>query len=512
MARIRGAAYREREGGDHLKKRPRSGWRAGAGDFFWGAAGALALLAGCEDAAPALPDKTGPGSEAAIDAAVRDAAGFGNIDLADRQEVKSPELCVDGTAVGAGVMSGLLEGSAPRMTRGPTLDSFGGEVPDWLEGQALPVPSRLLLQGDTLIAVSDLGFFDVKADGAQLHEVRFDLSPSPEVFPADLDADGDEDVVSISLVHVAVPIHDVGTLFTTWERTADGTLEQRASFNASDYGWPHMFVKRDVDGDGDDDFLHQSGPRAFLSDGAFGFTEMLVGAPEEPAVDAFGGVRVFLAEDRNADGAVDLVAYGLRWWPEQAPTSVWLNDGTGRFGTPEVELPPVDRNGPPTSDPRVRDPQFGDVTGDGLSDLVMLDHNETPPRVRIAQSLDAVRFDEAVLVKTPALGFTLADVDGDGMLDIASYFENTLTVHLARGGLEFETVTFELLTHWLNAIAIESATEDSPARLHGLYHATCAEPCDDDCNSCIFDACIDCIAHSDCDEGEACERGECRPR
>jgi hypothetical protein len=99
------------------------------------------------------------------------------------------------------------------------------------------------------------------------------------------------------------------------------------------------------------------------------------------------------------------------------------------------------------------------------------------------------------------------------VLDIATYSEDTLTVLQARGGLEFEPTVFEVSTHWLSAIAVESATASDPARLHGLYHAQCSAPCDDDCElSCIFEACVACLAHSDCADGQSCVFGECTQR
>jgi hypothetical protein len=485
----------------------------------------IACVVACGDDDTTLPDAS---HSSVTDAGARDASArdgeLGNVDWSDPIDVPRPDdpggeedLCTTGSAIGAGVMSGSLEGVAPVLTRTTTLDRFVGAVPAVLQGRSLPLPLRIALRDNGLLATSEAGFFDVGRDGAaRFHLVRSEGIP-PLVLPMALDDDSDQDIVSIGLVPLETPFDDdagnlalAGPVLTVWEREADGRLERRTQLEMSHASFSVVFARTDYDRDGDEDLLTFDVRGTLIAlryDGAFVFTEVVLRAPE---ATLFGALAI-VAEDRNGDGAVDVVVIGAssllgEEGALKMEARVLLGDGAGRFDGPATVsefstfFEPLGL-------------QFGDITGDGLSDLVVRAHNRPAPAVRVSQSIDALRFGEAVQVLESSNGFTLSDVDGDGALDIASYYEDRLTVLQARGELELEPVSFELPTHWLNAIAIEGASAEQPARLHALYHASCRPPCGESCElSCIFEACVDCIAHSDCGEGAACVEGECKRR
>jgi hypothetical protein len=485
--------------------------------------GTLAAFVACNIACsadePTLPNAAGSkGVDAATpDAALRD-ADFGNRNPSDATNVQPPESqggpsredpCETGAARGAGVMSGLLEGTTPVLTPTTTLDRFVGAGPAVLQGMSLPSPIRLALRDGGLLATSEAGFFDVGPDrAARFHIVRSAGVP-PTVLPTDLDGDGDEDLLSITLMLRVDRIEPNSSLMSpvlaVWEREADGRLERRTLLEAEHRGLEVVFALADYDGDDDDDlvtFDERGTLIALRNEGAFAFSEVVL---RERETALFGALAI-VAEDRNADGAADLVVVGeSETSSPQLEARVLLNDGAGNFHAPTVSalatyVEPME-------------PRFGDVTGDGFSDLVLLSNDDPEPTIRVAQSLDAGDFADFVQLMPVSYGVVLADVDGDGVLDIASYSPGTLTVLRARGGLEFDPITFELATDWLNAIAIEGGSAAQPARLHALYHATCRFACGEGCAlGCFFEACLECLAHSACDEGKACVSGVCTAR
>jgi hypothetical protein len=459
---------------------------------------ALIALIACSGDAPTLSD-----------AATHDA----DVDRADASTLPPPpvDLCEVGSTIGAGVMSGALEGGRPIMTPTATLDRFSSLVPALLQDMTLPVPNQLQLHTDGMLAVSKAGFFDVGKNGVARFQLVANKGESLTALAGDLDDDGDEDVVAVGVAVQALD-EDAGTsapaaALTLFERVGNGQLRRRAHFQAAFIaGLGSAVVLADHDTDGDSDLLVfdiYGTPFALRNDGDFAFTET---ALREPSGEFFA-VEALSAEDRNGDGAIDLAAVGsalelamIGMAPTRFEMRVYLNDGAGSFAAPVISV--LSNETAPDSY------AWGDVTGDGLADLVLLGQ-----QISIAESLDATRLADAVELSVVAHGLTLGDADGDGVLDIAAYSNEGVDVLQVRSGLELESTRFDVPWQGLKAIAIEPASANQPAQLHALYHAGCRPACGADCElSCIFEACAECIAHSDCGEDEACVEGECRAR
>jgi hypothetical protein len=474
---------------------------------------ALTALTAC-NGAQAIPNA---GEAATRDAATRDAATrdahVARADASPQQPTPSElpvDPCVVGSTIGAGIMSGVLEGEQPIMAPTTTLDRFPKLVPASLQGMTLSVPSKLQLREGGMLAVSRAGFFDIGANGLARFQLVANRGDSLAALSGDLDDDGDEDIVAVATAisgldtDAGIPLPTAA--LTLFERSADGQLRQRSHFQADTplvtLGSAVALADHDADGDRDLLLFDFNGtPYALRSDGELAFTEVALG---EPTSDIFVA-QALIAEDRDGDGAIDLAVVGDAIALDmvgQAPTHlemrVYLNDGAGRFAAPVVS--PLSAPTAPT------ECAWGDVTGDGLADLVLLREH-----VAIAESLDATRIADAVELSAIAQGLALGDADGDGVLDIGAYSHEGIDVLQVRSGLEIESTHFDVPAHALKAIALERVNADEPARLHALYHAGCSLPCDQSCAlSCIFEACVECIAHSDCGNGSACVVGECR--
>ena len=119
-----------------------------------------------------------------------------------------------------------------------------------------------------------------------------------------------------------------------------------------------------------------------------------------------------------------------------ADAMVFLGDGEGGF------LPPtVTRAGKAFATFTV---QLGDVTGDGLADIVM------EPRVHpgdhfLVESVDATTLTAGRSLGHVALLLQLVDFDDDGTLDIAGRSYERFFIDVALGAGAFETRWFDLV-------------------------------------------------------------------
>ncbi|GJE19528.1 cadherin-like domain-containing protein [Methylobacterium marchantiae] len=242
-------------------------------------------------------------------------------------------------------------------------------------------------------------------------------SISFSVAPADLDGDGDLDLVAsnFSSNTVSVCLGDGKGGFS-------GTTEVPVGSN------PIGVALADINGDSNLDILvanYSSGSVSVrLGDGKGGFnggTELPVGSRP---------YDVTLA-DVNGDGRLDLVASNSG----SNSVSVRLGDGTGKFsGTADV---------PVGSTPF--DVALADVNGDGKLDLVAANAGGNSVSVRLGDGKGGFNGTTEVPVSvggTP-YGVALADVDGDGDLDLvaANYNTNSVSVRLgdSKGGFNGTT-------------------------------------------------------------------------
>jgi MYXO-CTERM domain-containing protein len=189
----------------------------------------------------------------------------------------------------------------------------------------------------------------------------------------------------------------------------------------------------DVDGDFDLDILvnHRNGQsRIFLNDGAAKFTDGTEGNYPEKQGPYTYNVE---ACDYDGDGDLDLLLDNAGGQDEESGlnfTQVLNNDGTGRFT--DVTADTVTGE-PPADDNAVK---CADINGDGNYDLIVA--SLTNPGEKVLLSDGAGKFiyedeafpaiivndgpvgDEGNFPGDPSLGIDVADVNGDGKLDVVT--------------------------------------------------------------------------------------------
>jgi VCBS repeat protein len=297
--------------------------------------------------------------------------------------------------------------------------------PREIDFEAAPSPVAVALadvNGDgrpDVVTTHDLqGTVDVQLD--QVNGIPSFLMSSAQAggFPtssvlADLDGDGKLDFVAPNRLGNNVSV-ELGN--------GDGT------FRDTPRGGPAAFyLLADLDLDG---HLDAVGPRTSLGptpptsiivqlgkpDGSFHDpVDVAVASPPQDAV----------AADLDHDGKLDLVVL-----TDSKTESVLLGNGDGTF------QPRIDRSAPDVS--RIA---AADLDGDGKADLVEA-HSGDAPFLRVQRSLGGGQFEAGMDIPLPgATGFagpfTLVDLDGDGVRDIAVLAGDNLTVLLGNGDASF---------------------------------------------------------------------------
>jgi hypothetical protein len=180
----------------------------------------------------------------------------------------------------------------------------------------------------------------------------------------------------------------------------------------------------DIDRDGQLDVLnYQYGvPLGYLGNGAFHYELKQLGA-QSALYAGFSQSIALFAGDRNGDDAPDLlIVIGSSLG---ADSFVLVNNGKGEFMAP----------GPATrDDPAIGGLGIGDLTGDGIADVVAATHQKEFGELRLTASVSPTMFASAAQIATDTEGVRLADLDDDGTLDILTRLSGRLVAVIGRDG------------------------------------------------------------------------------
>ena len=209
------------------------------------------------------------------------------------------------------------------------------------------------------------------------------------ILPADVDADGDLDLV----------LNYTSGAVLTWLNQGNATFAS-GSVVAPNAGASQLALG-DMDADGDLDLvlLTSYDIRVHLNDGAGGF-----GANASAYLTGSSGAVSLALGDVDNDGDLDVVFSGQG-------VSVQLNDGTGQFGAgPALAM---------TAPGRLA---LGDLDADGDLDLVVQNTPNGTARTSVRLNNGTGTFGGGGELPLAGPGPLLADLDADGDLDIATYF------------------------------------------------------------------------------------------
>lgn len=225
---------------------------------------------------------------------------------------------------------------------------------------------------------------------------------------ADLDGDGRADAVGTDdLGHVTVHL-------------GDGTGDFADAAVLHPVGNLDVATAGDFDEDGTPDvvWVDVNEVRLGLGDSAGGFTTSTV----HTSGDLYHALDQLLAVDLDRDGHLDLVSAAKYGTDE---LTVLLGDGDGGFSATTTPL---------SEDPQGEyAPAVADLDGDGVPELVLAHYGTT--LLRIVSGGTQTTFD----VGEALTGLRLADVDGDGLVDLVTQAAYDVTVWPGLGDASFGT-------------------------------------------------------------------------
>jgi hypothetical protein len=354
----------------------------------------------------ATPFATGinlPGSNATRALALEDVDRDGDLDLVEANDGQNFLYLNDGTgSFAAGV---AIDGTAAESTSLALGDlDLDGDL-DLVEGRKLeasvPARNQVYLNNGTADPWGFVAAIPVSPEQRQTNSIRL----------ADLDGDGDLDVVQLSQEDRTISVHENELI----HRNAVFPSEITVDAVGPGGNWVRNGVLGDVDGDGDLDLVvPHDGARnqLYLNNGTDDPWNGVSGL--DITTDARASNNALLG-DVDGDGDLDLVVSDFG-----NTSRLYLNDGAG---DPWDTAAGIDV----TTDTNVQalDATLADVDGDGDLDYLVADINVSAIRLYLNDGVgdpwDTVA--TSLQVPIPAgntpWGIALGDADGDGDLDLA---------------------------------------------------------------------------------------------
>ena len=309
-----------------------------------------------------------------------------------------------------------------------------GEVEDYQVAITRPAPATALFVAEHTISTSADGAYSVFAadvdgdgdtdvlsasivdgniawyenDGSEIFTFRTITSSSAahQIFAADVDGDGDTDVLAAYLA---------GAVIHWYENDGSENFTPRPIYEDGSWGGPSSLIPADVDGDGDFDVLSASyrySPYTYNyehkvlwheNDGSEVFTDHTIST-------GAGQARSVVAFDVDGDGDLDAVsasyAYNSYTYSFEDTLKWYQNDGSENFTEHTNSILPF-----PT-----RDLFAADVDGDGAIDLL-----SASVALNIAWHQNSGGLFSYVPISTTtafATSVFATDVDGDGDIDV----------------------------------------------------------------------------------------------
>lgn len=237
-----------------------------------------------------------------------------------------------------------------------------------------------------------------------------DTDSPVDVHAADVDGDGDLDILTASLRDGNILWH---------ENDGDGNFMTRV-VTAAVPDYVRSIHAEDVDGDGDMDVLSASG-----SDGTFAWYENDGGGNFATHIiaDDFGFGFTVYAADVDADGDMDVIAAGdhvLAWYE---------NDGSEGFTIHVIS----------TVSARADDVHAADIDGDGDMDVLCGWLGGIDEAVAWYENDGNGSFATRIISSVGSRGVYAADMDLDGDMDVLSADDQTLAWHENDGNESFAT-------------------------------------------------------------------------
>ncbi len=230
-----------------------------------------------------------------------------------------------------------------------------------------------------------------------------------KVFAADIDGDGDMDVLSAS---------EADDKIAWYENQGNGDFDVfNQNIISENINFAVDVAAADFDGDGDMEVIAASRSSDkivwFINDGAGNFGE------EQLLTDNVNGVQSVQVVDLDIDGDIDIVSASNM----DNKVAWYMNDGTGNFSAEQIISD--DANA-------VREVQIGDINGDGHNDVLV---PKSPDfRIRWYENDGSNNFPFPQNINNSSIGVTyvhLADFNGDAALDVLagstsrlSWYEN----------------------------------------------------------------------------------------